>query len=466
MKRRIVVLACLFQMFCLYSQIDLPNGFQTIVNQDSIRTSCGEIKDGLPHGLWTNFYVNQNIKSKGFWRDGKLDSTWKFYTIDGKIEKLISYRDDLKNGIYQKFDSLEQLSFEGWYINDTLQGAFKTFENGSVQKKGNYTKGIRTGEIEEYDSLGNLSSIIELENGKEIQKRSIQTLVNGRPLIGFDSNRIQTNFIESNEKINRVQFKDQNGVLISEVVMLNDEKEGFELFFDQQQNVRFAKEWKNGVLLSEGKMDNLGYKDSVWTTYSGKSRVTSRISYKNGKKDGKCTYFFESGNIEQEGFYFNNELDGVWKWFYEDGTIRKEENYYKNLLEGDQMDYNEKGELVQKKSYSFQMIEGPVYYYFGDHQEKGTYKNGLRQGKWVYRFSNGKKEFIGKYKDGLAIGKHKYWYNNGRKKRIEKYKKGVLNGRRTNFSKNGRIEDQFYFKNGKLILVNERFVESRELIEK
>jgi antitoxin component YwqK of YwqJK toxin-antitoxin module len=466
MKRTLTALACLIQIFWLSSQIDLPDGFQTIVNQDNIRTSAGEIKGGLPQGLWINFYLNQTLKSKGFWSDGKLDSTWKFYASDGKLEKLICYKNDLKNGKYQVFDSLEHLHFEGWYINDALQGPFKTFTNGALQMSGNFTDGLKTGIIEEFDTLGNLRSVIELENGKVIGKRNIQTLVNGKSKQSLDSNSIKINFTESNEKINRLEFKDEYGVILSEAVLVNGKKEGFEIFYNNQQTIIFAKEWQQDTLVAEGKMDKNWYKDSVWTTYSNKAYIISRVSYKDGYKQGKCTYYFNSGIIEQEGDFQNNELNGLWRWYYEDGSIRKEERYYRNMQDGEQIDYNRKGDLVQTKTYLFQSMEGSTFYYYGDHQEKGNYRNGIRQGKWIYRFSNGKKEFIGKYKDGLAQGKHKYWYDNGRKKRIEKYKNGVLHGRRTDFSKNGGVEDQFYFKHGKLVLVNGFFVKNRILIQK
>nr|WP_315166017.1 membrane-binding protein [uncultured Flavobacterium sp.] len=47
-----------------------------------------------------------------------------------------------------------------------------------------------------------------------------------------------------------------------------------------------------------------------------------------GKKV-KATYFFENGQVQQEGFFENGKLEGFWVSFNEDGT-KKSSGFYTN----------------------------------------------------------------------------------------------------------------------------------------
>tara|TARA_B100000586_G_C19731993_1_gene270213 strand:- start:149 stop:436 length:288 start_codon:yes stop_codon:yes gene_type:complete len=53
------------------------------------------------------------------------------------------------------------------------------------------------------------------------------------------------------------------------------------------------------------------------------------------------------------------------------------------------------------------------YYETEQISEKGTYKNGKRDGRWIFYYENGQKWKEVDYKRGLEIGIEKEWYENG-----------------------------------------------------
>ena len=89
-------------------------------------------------------------------------------------------------------------------------------------------------------------------------------------------------------------------------------------------------------------------------------------SYKDGKKDGLNTEWYDNGQKKLEGTYKDGERDGLWTWWYED---------------------------EQKRS------EGP-------------YKDGKPDGLHVQWYENGKKRGEGTFKDGKIISQ-KEWNEDG-----------------------------------------------------
>lgn len=458
---RYFLLYCFFKTICLYSQIGLSDGYQTIENQDGIKTAEGLISKGLPEGLWINYFVNNKIKSKGFWRGGELDSTWVFYTVEGRLERSISYEHNRKNGNYIIYDTAERILFKGFYVNDTLQGPYEQYENGELIEQGNYRSGQKDGKVLLYQD-GNLSEIRILNNGNEGDQIKINQFKNGKKhgkWIEKDSKGLDKEVVYENgdlvdysikEEINFYKEINKEGKVISQVVLQNGQKEGYELFFAANGQIRYAKRYKQGELIAEGKMDTLGREDSVWVYYENQI-VSCKGNFLEGAKNGKWTYYFTDGKVEQTGYYKSNQLSGTWNWYYPDGTLRSTENYFNGKKEGVQEDYNTQGKLIEREQISYSRKEGEQFYFVGDHLEKGELQNGLRQGVWIYRHANGKKAFKGKYVDGIAEGKHRYWYENGRKSVLEFYAAGNLNGLRVEFTKKGSVLHTYEYKKGELI---------------
>jgi len=128
-------------------------------------------------------------------------------------------------------------------------------------------------------------------------------------------------------------------------------------------------------------------KDGMYFTENGKlysgiyasvenGRKKAEIEIKEGKANGKATYYYQNGNVMETGTFANGEKNGEWlRWdeagkkiaqaFYvsgkkdglwivwdSNGTKRYEMNYAMGEKVGKWMMWDEKGNLISEKEYS------------------------------------------------------------------------------------------------------------------
>ena len=122
-------------------------------------------------------------------------------------------------------------------------------------------------------------------------------------------------------------------------------------------------------------------------------------SYKDGKKDGLWTVWYENGQKKEEGTYKDGESDGLVTSWYENGQKKYEGNYKQDAL-----------------------------------------GNGIPDGLVTSWYENGQKKYEAKYKDGKKDGLWTVWYEDGEKKSEAKYKDGKeISSKRWN--KDGSVYD-------------------------
>ena len=132
---------------------------------------------------------------------------------------------------------------------------------------------------------------------------------------------------------------------------------------------------RDGVFYT--KDTNKPYSGQVFSLYDdGKKKGEGTL--KDGKEDGKWTYFHSNGQKFREGTYKNEKEDGLWTRWYESG---------------------------QK-------------------WEEGTFKDGKKDGLWTRLYWNGQKKLEGTWKDGEWDGLTTLWYENGQKWNEETYEDG------------------------------------------
>ena len=430
-----------------------------------------------PIGIWSNFYPSGQLSSKGKWKENGLDSIWTFYRENGEISKTISYERNLKNGNYTVYDSLNFIEFQGYYVNDTLQGPFKKFTGGKLIQEGAYLNGELNGMVKQLDpATGMIVSFVEYKNGTEGEVHDLNQTMNGKrhglwQWYDENGNLIRQELYENGEissselkPIADFNFKKDyfpNGQLKALYMVQNGYKNGIQTNYDSLGNTLAAFAYRNDTLLSEGWFTKEGLKDSLWIEYFPNQTKSAKGNYKNGKKEGLWIYYFANGDVEQKGRYQQDLPTGEWLWYYPNGQVRRQENFFKGQYEGAVLDYDSLGTLLQSRNFTYNTLDGDLYYFIGDHQEKGNMVNGFREGKWVYFYGNKRKAFVGKYKDGLPEGKHKIWFENGRLAYVIHYKKGKLNGKKLEYFENGGLNHKYIYKNGVL-----KYVDDERLLER
>ena len=74
--------------------------------------------------------------------------------------------------------------------------------------------------------------------------------------------------------------------------------------------------------------------------------------FKNGKRDGKWTFWYENGNKWSEGFFKDGKSEGKRTTYYENGKIRYEAFYRSDERVGTWRFYDENGKFLKEVKYS------------------------------------------------------------------------------------------------------------------
>lgn len=165
---------------------------------------------------------------------------------------------------------------------------------------------------------------------------------------------------------------------------------------------------ETGVLMSHGIYRDMK-KDSIWVNFGPSGRLSSKETYKddalngqtvifyipedlndksqrpsilynyvNGKLEGECKEFFESGKLKKQGTYHENKKVGIWTDYHTNGNKASEIRYKNGVKHGWAYVYNKSGNRTDQ-----------VYFYNGRRLEGEELKEKLRQMKELGISPNG-----------------------------------------------------------------------------
>ena len=167
--------------------------------------------------------------------------------------------------------------------------------------------------------------------------------------------------------------------------------------FGYSQSINDAKLIKKGRLKYHPDTKEL-YSGKVFQNRMGGEKDFEG-SYKDGKKDGLWTAWYENGQKKYERNYKDGESDGLYTFWYENGQKKSEGNYKTDAL-----------------------------------------GNGNADGLATRWYENGQKQSEKNYKDGKRIGSATSWYENGKKMEEANFKDGKeISSKRWN--EDGQVED-------------------------
>ena len=298
----------------------------------------------------------------------------------------------------------------------------------------------------------------------------IQAKSNEVPIKGYEIMPNQRNC----EELEALQMRDLS-LIIEEGNYVNNEKEGEWTTLNATEKIaqNYAKgklngayiKYNNDILIERGQYLD-GFKSGEWEKYTQDGKLISQSVFINDNLNGVFKKYnlrrtldpgvFEGGDvISEEGFYLNGVMDGVWTYRYDDGRIKakgvfkngdgtgfsKESHglptsgregvwlfyYYStnqfyeltNLMNkepGDPpMDYNET-ETQEKSNWINGSCEGKTTHSIaGKNRLEIDYLKGVRNGKFVVYFENGKKQLETIFANGTFEFEGNYLYRSGRK---------------------------------------------------
>jgi antitoxin component YwqK of YwqJK toxin-antitoxin module len=267
----------------------------------------------------------------------------------------------LRQGKWIKKDEQGKLIYSGAFLNNYPVGTFtyyyptgtvKSITTFYIKKDQAYTtlfntdgKKISQGKIigEKKDStwtyFAGKDTVASIENYSLGQKQGVF-------LAYFNNGKTRWEILYANGLRNgKAKFYFPTGTLNSEGNYLNDLEDGKWNYYEEDGTLDWQVMYKKGTNVKSTRfngVEELNYPDNI---------PKSKISYKNGLKNGSFTEYYDLGEIiietvppndgypedhqekikdqkiSRSGNYLNDKLEGKITYYKQDGTIDKEETY-------------------------------------------------------------------------------------------------------------------------------------------
>ncbi len=493
-KKGLLVAFCFLNSVAYLQETDTLFPQKYYYNSGKV-SSEGTLENGVPAGKWRNYYESGILKSEGEKLAGKSTGTWTFYSPKGIKEKQITYRENLKNGSYQQFDSLGNLSIESTYQNDTLQGISRTFKNGRIKTESKYSAGQKNGEEKVFDEKdGRIIETVYYSNDKAESKTTLNRTDQKNKKTGlwrtfYPDGKIKTECFYTNDTlINDCKEWTEKGTLMQsrgsgeyrEVVEVSQTfhpngkiasfeshfgklKHGASSWFDSTDVLLGTNLYNMDTLLAKGFILSSGIYDSNWVYFYPDLQKSAEGKYKNGLKTGTWTYYSPTGKVIQKGVFRKGVIDGEWKWYYNNGQLRLQETYLSGKREGLSVEYDSLGNKLMEGNYINDLQDGNWFYHKNEFVEKGVFSMGQKIGEWKYYCMDDNLCFRGTFKEGIPVGKHYYYHSNGKLKTFGKYKNGRQSGNWMEYDDQGVLVHTYSYKSGIIVSIDgDKYIKQAE----
>jgi len=485
MKR--IVILIFFVITCKISSSqeseNLKDGYQIFKYPNGAVSSEGLIKNGKPEGFWKSYYVTGIKKSEGKRTNFLLDSIWLFYDQAGDTTEKINWLYGKKNGWYYKYNKDPSHGVYIWskelFAADRKEGtAFNYYPDGKVLQTFTYNAGKKEGLSKEYDKDGNVITLLEYTNDFLVSRDRINRTdknglkqgdwkefyqngrikteksykddlvhgyykeydIHGKLVLTmlYENGAIVKSRVEDEPDIEIVNKHDEDGKLIYSGPFRNKIPVGVHREYGKDGKVTNAFIYNdNGLLLSEGIVDEAGNRNGKWKDLFSDGKVQAEGQFTDNRRTGQWKFYNISEKVEQTGSYNNNRPDGLWNWYYDSGALRKEEEYFQGQRDGRSTEYSESGDIIAQGQYSDGEKNGPWKYKTGDITEEGKYITGLKDGLWKTSYINGKLKFKGNFVQGNPDGLQTFYYENGKIKEEQYFQMSIRQKTWKKFTEDG-----------------------------
>ncbi|MDQ3112104.1 MAG: hypothetical protein M3R17_19650 [Bacteroidota bacterium] len=362
-------------------------------------------------GKVTTKHANGIKESEGKVKNYKMQGVWKYWSDGGKLEKTITYEDNVKQGLYTEYYSNEKKSVEGNYLLGRKNGTWNTWYNdGTLSSKSNYDA------ITVVDNSQDFYEGVQqwwYENGqlREQTYYSSHTLIYRQSWYKNGKRRVIENY--------------KDGLAEGTWRKYPEPSESTDTLPASIDN--YSKGKKNGVHLgyTRGRLsEEIYYKDDqlhgTFKKWDSMSQLGVSENYVNGKRDGLCRYF-NYGRCIREVMYENGRIDGEEKEYDGRGELFRISWYKKGIIDSVSQ-YHKNGKRAISRTYKY--YPGFVKTEeFSDYTEwdstgvlllRGTYHFEIKDKDWTTYYANGKVKSITPWSAGKIKGVYKKWYANGK----------------------------------------------------
>ena len=128
----------------------------------------GSFKKGIPHGTWSYFYPNGQLRKKVVFDTGRPEGEWEVFREDGTLQAKKTYKKGKRHGKwFVYFKDGKKVNLEAEYANSKPHGTrILYFENGNMSEKTEYKQGKREGLATTWNESGKKTAEATYSEGK------------------------------------------------------------------------------------------------------------------------------------------------------------------------------------------------------------------------------------------------------------------------------------------------------------
>jgi len=346
-------------------------------------------------------------------------------------------------------------SSEGILVNGKPDGYWKSYnEKGTLVSEGNRKNFLLDSVWVFYSNAGEKTVEISYLKGKKD---------------GFKKQYLEDEIIveewRTDTLVNAIKAFYKTGKLKRFTPVEEGKAHGLEKEFNKEGLVIVVSKYYAGILGKRefvNRTDKFGLKQGHWKYFWENGNLKEEGTYQNDKKKGYFKYYDEAGNFKYVEKYDNDNLItdapetrqmDVKTVYHKNGKPAITATYYKGVPDGIRREFDENGFVI--KGYVFNKgilrYEGITdedgkrqglwkeYYPTGELKSMGHYINSNQEGNWKFYFENQKIEVEGNYKNGKKEGAWYWYYPNGMTLQEENWTQGKLDGEFVEYNEEGKI---------------------------
>ena len=425
-------------------------------------------KEGLKDGKFTGYYQNGSKKYVKRYEDDIPAGKWQYYTMAGKTNAEEIYVDGKRDDEWYRLEQNGDVYYQFWDMDSLIsEYADLHYPNGQLIEKISYKEGLKDGKFTGYYESGETKHKKKYTEDKPDGKWQFFTAGGDKneEQICAEGKKVEEWYRIDEKGDTYYQFWDQdsliseyadlhysNGQLIEKISYKDGLKDGKFTGYYPSGKVEYIKRYEEDKPMGEWKFVKedgstkkieryeMGKKNEEWITYEENGDVyyqywvqdsliseyadlhypngqlIEKISYKEGKKNGKFTGYYESGQTKYIRTYKDDKLEGKYADYTESGQILLKQSYVNDLLDGASKEWYLNGKVKVKTSYTAGKLNGGFMSYdsLGRKETKGEYEMGLKTGDWLTWYPSGKKKERLSYFSGKANGMYSLWDEEGR----------------------------------------------------
>ncbi|MCO5273987.1 MAG: hypothetical protein M9900_03600 [Flavobacteriales bacterium] len=295
---------------------------------------------GRKQGPWQRTWAESTqLRYTGQFKDDKPVGDFTYYSTKGLKESRISHYAGSDASHAWHYHPNGQLMAEGRYVGKDKDSTWNYFdESGALRSTETWKAGKLDGTMTAYFTDGTTAERRVFRKGVA-QGPAEQFYPDGKP-------RYKADYVNGEPEGTETYFF-ANGRKELEGRYVNGQRDGGWTYYNENGSVKMQ------ALYAQGKLVRTKYENGTFTEYWEEGKPKSEETYKNGKREGPFTEWYNNGAWVNEPVKLGP--DGMGKTDVQrilKGQMKRREGTYKNdMIDGPVKEYDEQGKLTSAPTY-------------------------------------------------------------------------------------------------------------------